>query len=559
MNLKNFDKRIDKKVLARAKELFKSSAVEAIDESGGGEWEAVVVDGDSYTVTVVLQDDVEIELSKCNCDRNNGNVCSHQGAVFFSLKELLVGETVKKTGIKKPKKDALAESLLKTSHDTLMNAVLEYAKKDKVFNSFMSLKFAAKSTDILKSSQQLIRSTIKASINRGYVSKIKTALKGIEEVKKNIDDAVSNGDLVLATSLCILLWTEIDSYFEKLYSVPHELYDIIEYSIDKIDVIIDAVDDKNSLEAKEIFHMLLKHAFENRFEQNRQNEILRMLIVFCENEELRNVFESRINDAMLEFENWVFSINKIHFQLIISEMYLKVYGESKADAYMETNIDNPDFRRIIIQKSIKNNNCDKALQLCKEGINLYEKTAFSGLADNFYEDLFKVYVALGDIEKQKELATKFLLNRKYEYYSILKDLYSKDEWKNKVNQLLKEAPYPTTYSYRGTMSLYLYIIIEEEMLHLVLEYCKLHSNRIDEFGAMLVEKYPTEVEKIYRDVIFRLAKNATQRMAYREVCDYIKSYREDLKKDAKDIINKIISENKNKPAFLDELSLLGEV
>ena len=134
MTLKDFEKHIDKKILTRARDYFKSGAVEGLDESGGGEWVAEVSGAEMYTVTVLLRDE-EIVSSSCDCPYDFGDFCKHEGAVFFALRELILSDSapkaVKKTSRRKPKKEDLSEILLKVPKEILEKLLFEYARKDK--------------------------------------------------------------------------------------------------------------------------------------------------------------------------------------------------------------------------------------------------------------------------------------------------------------------------------------------------------------------------------------------------------------------------------------------
>lgn len=104
-------------------------------------------------------------------------------------------------------------------------------------------------------------------------------------------------------------------------------------------------------------------------------------------------------------------------------------------------------------------------------------------------------------------------------------------------------------------NLYVKLIVYENDLEELLNYVKNNLHQIEEYANILFEKYPDEVIDIYKDYILSTAKAASNRSKYRNVCSIIERYSEFVSvENLKDIINKLRSLYKNRPAFLDELS-----
>ena len=107
INLKNFEDRIDSKIVARGYQYFDNGYVISIEQKEDHAFEAQVDGSARYNVTVELDDQDNIGDSYCDCPYDMGEFCKHQVAVFLAIRNLhdyratiSQGKTLKKEKMK---------------------------------------------------------------------------------------------------------------------------------------------------------------------------------------------------------------------------------------------------------------------------------------------------------------------------------------------------------------------------------------------------------------------------------------------------------------------------
>lgn len=85
LTLENFETNIELKIVERGFRYFKDGYVSRLEKVGENEFSALVLGSDDYNVFVKL-DGVTIAEHECDCPYDWGDVCKHEVAVFYSLK-----------------------------------------------------------------------------------------------------------------------------------------------------------------------------------------------------------------------------------------------------------------------------------------------------------------------------------------------------------------------------------------------------------------------------------------------------------------------------------------
>jgi hypothetical protein len=162
---------------------------------------------------------------------------------------------------------------------------------------------------------------------------------------------------------------------------------------------------------------------------------------------------------------------------------------------------------------------------------------------------YKAYEGLGDILNQRKLALEFIYGNKDEFYSILKDLYTDEEWKHVLGEIVETFE---KMSYQPEV--FVNILIRESLVSNLLEYCIKNKSRIVHLYQHLLEKYPNEVNEIFKDYIEHAANEANERRKYKDVCKIVSTYKKACgAKKAEELIAGLKKQHIRRPAFLDEL------
>lgn len=86
MNLKNFEIEVERKIVDRGLDYYKSGDVKKIEKVGENEFSATVFGTEKYGVYVKLKGETIAE-HECDCPYDYGNVCKHKIAVFYAIRQ----------------------------------------------------------------------------------------------------------------------------------------------------------------------------------------------------------------------------------------------------------------------------------------------------------------------------------------------------------------------------------------------------------------------------------------------------------------------------------------
>ncbi len=127
MNLKNFEKEIEPKILDRGFSYYENDFVSDIEQIEKGEFCATVMGTEEYNVLIKLNKNLEIKEHSCDCPYDWGNVCKHEVAVMYYLKDgELYDQPVEEGLFYKMKTD-----LQKLGKKELLKIILELSKRNK--------------------------------------------------------------------------------------------------------------------------------------------------------------------------------------------------------------------------------------------------------------------------------------------------------------------------------------------------------------------------------------------------------------------------------------------
>ena len=122
MNLKDFEKFVEDKIVSRGKGLFKDGDVRKVEKVSENEFSAAVAGTNLYTVYVKLNGETIVEY-ECDCPYDHGNTCKHAVAVFYKLRAKDFTDSAEK----------LKELLENLHNDALRKFITNLLKKDRKF------------------------------------------------------------------------------------------------------------------------------------------------------------------------------------------------------------------------------------------------------------------------------------------------------------------------------------------------------------------------------------------------------------------------------------------
>ena len=122
MKLKSFESDVERKIVERGLDYYRSGDVKKLEKVGENEFSAVVFGSEKYSVYIKTNGD-EIVEHECDCPYDYGDVCKHKVAVFYTIRNGNFTDTSDKLN-----------SLLANLHESaLRKFVSNLLKKDSQF------------------------------------------------------------------------------------------------------------------------------------------------------------------------------------------------------------------------------------------------------------------------------------------------------------------------------------------------------------------------------------------------------------------------------------------
>ena len=85
MKLKSFESDVERKIVERGLDYYRSGDVKKLEKVGENEFSAVVFGSEKYSLYVKINGDAIVE-HECDCPYDWGNVCKHEVAVFYAIR-----------------------------------------------------------------------------------------------------------------------------------------------------------------------------------------------------------------------------------------------------------------------------------------------------------------------------------------------------------------------------------------------------------------------------------------------------------------------------------------
>lgn len=564
IQLDRFEEQIDEVILQRGLNYFRKGYVTNVEEIGHGDYEATVEGTDTYTVHLHVERGVVTEYD-CDCPYDQGPVCKHIAAVLFYLQQdmlYLEEDFPTKKTTKKAKKPSEMEQVDKIlhllPHEELKAFVRDYCKKDKQVRG----QFLFSYMDLCVGQKELYSLQIQALI-KSYSDRY-----GFIEYR----DAAN-----LGRSVCSLLdeaadWPQRGKTAQAIY--------LVEATIEKMADVINNTDDSSGeigscistatqmladLAESGLASPLREELFQWAIKQSQSKtlqgwdwhfEVIRIAIDLIQSPQEKEQLLRILGEIQSYDENsWNYQqILNLRLQII-----RKTENEEAAIRFMEANLSNSTFRKLLIEKALSEKNYPQVEKLANEGIKQDEKSK-PGLAADWKNYLLTMYLQTGDKEQIIRLARYFLLQyysrhqpRQY-YYDLLKSLIPEEQWAAYVDGIIAEICQESKYgAFQPVAEIYIWEKQWDKLLAWIRQYPDFY--RIEQTEPYLEEMYPQELAALYRDTILKYLESNTGREHYQKCCQYIRRIiKLGARPMATELITQLQTQYRNRRALLEELS-----
>lgn len=540
--LNEFEQHIDVDILKRGLQYFKKGHVTSVDELSGGEYEAIVEGSETYTVHLQLKNG-SIIGNYCTCPYDWGPFCKHEVAVLFYLQQDELGLKVKKNSSvksspsakaktekkavnkKKTIQDQLTEILEKLSPDEIKSYIGECCDKDKAFRNLFLTRYLHLIQPV---SQDLyarqIRAIIKSALGRhGYIDYAGARKVGheVNQLYQLAERSIAAGNYREAMFMGCAMLEEMTKAIEQGDDSNGDLGGCIE---EAQEVLFRVAGECTDLSVRrELFDYAITAYQKQLFEGwDWHYHMLDLAIELIETEKDKNLIMKLINQVTPTGESWDYRYDQA--QKMKLELIRKTEGEDQVNKYLETNINNSDFRRELILKAIREKHYPKAIALAEDGIAADRKEK-PGLADEWKWHLLNIYQLQRDTPNIITQARYLFLNSSRfssrEMFEILKKHVQANEWKHFFELLVSDRKKSEKWVYFNSIAdMYIWENQEDNLLNWLISNQSL--NNIVYVEKYLAKQFSEQLVDMYYKIIENYLKVNISRDHYQTACKYMR-------------------------------------
>jgi len=521
--LNEFEQIIDETILKRGLSYFKNGYVTEFAEISNGEYEANVAGTEEYTVRLKIKNNVITE-HHCDCPYDMGPVCKHIIASIFYLKQDELDLNYQSISLQKKKKrksvtQQLKEILDKVSHKELKEFIQEQSKTNKQFRIFFLSSFAHLNENQSKDFyQKQITSIINSATDRyGFIGwhEMKYLEQGIDPIIVISEKQFENKNYIDTFYICSALMegmTEAIQFSDDSNGVLGEIID------NSYEILYDiATKDLSEEIRSEIFNYCIT-SFEKRLFDGWDWHIgiLRIAYELTNNENEADIIIKCLDTVNEEYE-------QERAQSFKLEIITKYKRKEQVQEFIEKHITNSSIRNNEIVKAVDNNEFERAIKLCKDGIEYDEKDK-PGLVKDWYNWLLKIAQAQYDTKKVIEYARFLFIDNfmpKEDYYEILRQNVEPNKWEDFLEEIIREI---TPKGGWKNNELVRKIFIKEkwwDRLFLLLKQ-NVSLQNIENNEKYLSKDYAQELIQLYNERLLKYVDKFMGRNHYQTACIYLR-------------------------------------
>lgn len=550
MNIKDFEEHINSTILERGYDYYIGGNISECTHEDDNTYIFEVEGTEDYEVVIKLDDNGEIIYSECDCPYDFGPVCKHEVSAYYKLLDYINKiNLAKKT--KKTKKDKLEEVLNSLSKEELIHIVVDLAKKDKMFNDSLILKYLKGDNEKeLKNCKKLIKSIVKKYCGRGDFISYRQAYYFACDMDNVLEKSISTEDIMLSVDIALLVLDEAIEAFQYADDSNGDIGMLVSKTMETISTIIDEDTEIDIKVKRQLFKKLLKKSESEIFDgwNDFRISMFKICAQFADIKEFREKLTEKI-ESMID-SNSDNEYKKYSNESMLHILYeiIDDYGtKEESEEFIHNNINFSSFRELLINKYIAAKNYEKVIELTFEGEKQDKK--YPGLIHKWEKIRYDAYKNLAMKKEQEELGRELLIQGDVEYYKDLKELAdNKKEFYDDLKEELKNSK-----DWRSEQVL-IDIIYRENDIDEIMDYVRNNKASIEKHVDAIKDKFYDEAIGIYKDYIKYEAERSNNRSHYKGVCAIIKRYKKIAGKgNAQEIINQLKEKYIRRPAFLDEL------
>ena len=478
--LDNFESCVPYRILLRGEEYYEIGAVSELEEDSPGEWTATVEGTENYSVEISM-DGKEIKSWYCDCPYD-GEICKHVVATLLAIRDN--EKKVNRSAFSKMKvevKEAVVidetvnmQQLLSfVNPQELSQFIYEYASMHPEFKTALLNRFMAKELSAT-SKEKDYRAEIQKVFNDSYYNKKSRYHNRYDDFDCDWETVFNRMDTFLEKADFFLnvgnIDTAIDIALQTLRSIGENYEDELLY--------IDDDDDfGTSLYCEHAGGLLMKVVGHPKTTQKQKTDILQELRQIAEISTYRNYGIYDIDELMMQINLSIQPTEKAlelidglletrkdtHdlYQLVLRKvnLLLEQNEEQKANETIRQYLYLTEIRRMEVDKLIARCQYDEAICLLNDGIEIAEREMHSGTVGEWLKMKLDIYEITHRVSEVIDTCRLLFVvgSDKLIYYSKLKTLVPKEQWKSFLDRMMKEAELSDYFSFVGNDKAEIYV------------------------------------------------------------------------------------------------------
>ena len=465
--LDNFESCVPYRILLCGEEYYEIGAVSELEEDSPGEWTATVEGTENYSVEISM-DGKEIKSWYCDCPYD-GEICKHVVATLLAIRDneqKVNGSAFSKVKVEVEEAVVIDETvdiqqlLSFANPQELSQFIYEYASMHSEFKTALLNRFMAKELSAT-SKEKDYRAEIQSVFNDSYYNRKSRYHNRYDDFDCDWETVFNRMDIFLEKADFFLnvgnIDTTIDIALQTLRSIGENYEDGLLYNDDLYP----------SDYCEQAGDLLIKVIEHPKTTQKQKTAILQELgqlakLSTYRDYDLYDIDEllMKINLSVQPAEKALELIDKLLeerkdtydlYQIVLRKVNLLtgLHEEQKAADTIRQYLYLTEIREMEVDKLIASCQYDEAIRLLNEGIEIAEKEEHIGTVDEWLKTKLRIYEMThqtSDVINTCRLL--FVSGRdRLEYYSKLKTLVPKEEWKSFLDTMMKETQFSKYFSF----------------------------------------------------------------------------------------------------------------
>ncbi|MFD1926898.1 SWIM zinc finger domain-containing protein [Sporosarcina siberiensis] len=296
MNIHSFENEVSKKIVDRGLDYYENGNILVKEFQGNNTYSFLVSGTTNYRVNVRIDDNGSILYSICGCPYDMGNVCKHEVAVYYDLREI----SVVKNENKPERQSDLKEALSHLTKEKLIEVLMDLSSKDLVLKNHLLDHYCKEDPSfVIDTCKNLIDETIEEYAGEDKYISSRDVPFFVDEIEDVLDIVKDQKEHLLALFLAGMLLEKSMGVFRYSDDADGELANLIDRtleSIKEIAVKVVALNEQEKFMSK-IFALSDSPVFEGW--EDYRNELLAICQEFSSNEILRLRLTRKMESLLL--------------------------------------------------------------------------------------------------------------------------------------------------------------------------------------------------------------------------------------------------------------------